>query len=142
MSRVAGASAAAVSDKLGVGKLGVDAPVGSIWSVIEAESVETRQTADTTSTSLTPRERALADREFAKPFQFLNLGILAYIGASQALAQVSVDEKVVLGAGPVGFLLWRAIYWTKQVSWRNRVLIFMDWLRTGVFGRDIANIGK
>ena len=28
--------------------------------------------------------------DFAKPFQFLNLGVLAYLGASEALAQVGV----------------------------------------------------
>ena len=54
--------------------------------------------------------------EYAKPFQFLNLGVLAYIGASQALAQISVDDKVILGSGPIGFLLWRGIYWSKQVN--------------------------
>ena len=78
--------------------------------------------------------------EYAKPFQFLNLGVLAYVGASQALAQISVDEQVILGSGPIGFLLWRGIYWSKQVSWRNRVLVGIDWIRTRLFGRDIGNI--
>ena len=55
--------------------------------------------------------------EYAKPFQFLNLGVLAYIGASQALAQISVDDKIILGSGPIGFLLWRGIYWSKQVHY-------------------------
>lgn len=80
------------------------------------------------------------DIEYAKPFQFLNLGVLAYVGASQALAQISVDEQVILGSGPIGFLLWRGIYWSKQVSWRNRVLVGIDWIRTRLFGRDIGNI--
>lgn len=31
--------------------------------------------------------------KFAKPFQFLNLGILAYTGAGGALAQVQVREE-------------------------------------------------
>ena len=77
---------------------------------------------------------------FAKPFQFLNLGILAYIGASEALAQVSVDEKNILGSGPLGYLLWRDIYWSKQVSWRNRLLVGTDWVKARVFGRDIGMI--
>ena len=76
--------------------------------------------------------------EYAKNFQFLNLGILAYIGASQALAQVSVDDKNILGSGPIGFLLWRGIYWYKQVSWRNRVLVGIDWVKAKLFGRDIG----
>ena len=78
--------------------------------------------------------------DYAKPFQFLNLGVLAYVGASQALAQVSVDDRNVLGSGPVGFLLWRGIYWFKQVSWRNRILIAFDWIKGRLFGRDIGNV--
>jgi NADH dehydrogenase FAD-containing subunit len=79
-------------------------------------------------------------RQYAKPFQFLNLGVLAYIGASKALAQISVDEKLVLGSGPIGFLLWRGIYWSKQVSWRNRVLVSIDWVKARLFGRDIVSL--
>jgi NADH dehydrogenase FAD-containing subunit len=83
---------------------------------------------------------AVRRRELAKPFQFLNLGVLAYIGASKALAQISVDEKLVLGSGPLGFLLWRGIYWSKQVSWRNRALVGIDWIKARLFGRDINNL--
>jgi len=78
--------------------------------------------------------------EVAKPFQFLNLGVLAYIGASEALAQISLDEKNILGSGPLGFLLWRGIYWSKQVSWRNRVLVAFDWIKGRLFGRDIGSL--
>jgi NADH:ubiquinone reductase (non-electrogenic) len=80
----------------------------------------------------------ITDIEFARPFQFLNLGILAYVGASKALAQISVDDKFVLGSGTLGFLLWRGIYWFKQVSWRNRFLVGIDWFRSRLFGRDIG----
>ena len=78
--------------------------------------------------------------EYAKPFQFLNLGVLAYVGASQALAQISVDDKNVKGSGGVGFLLWRGIYWFKQVSWRNRALVSIDWVKARLFGRDIGSM--
>jgi NADH:ubiquinone reductase (non-electrogenic) len=78
--------------------------------------------------------------EYAKPFQFLNLGVLAYIGASEALAQISVDQKTIRGTGSVGFLLWRGIYWFKQVSWRNRVLVSVDWAKGRLFGRDIGSL--
>jgi NADH dehydrogenase FAD-containing subunit len=77
---------------------------------------------------------------FAKPFQFLNLGILAYVGASEAIAQVAVDEQQVLGSGPIGYLLWRGIYLSKQVSWRNRLLVGVDWIKAKFFGRDIGSI--
>lgn len=40
--------------------------------------------------------------------------------------------------GFLAFLLWRAAYWTKQVSWVNRMLIPMYWFKSMLFGRDIS----
>lgn len=37
---------------------------------------------------------SIVEGKFAKPFQFLNLGVLAYTGAGGALAQVQVKVKV------------------------------------------------
>ncbi|CAM9533373.1 unnamed protein product [Scytosiphon promiscuus] len=76
--------------------------------------------------------------KFAKPFQFLNLGILAYTGAGGALAQVQVGKESVKSTGATGYLLWRSIYLSKQVSWRNRFLVGTDWVKTKIFGRDIT----
>ncbi|CAM9427994.1 unnamed protein product [Chrysoparadoxa australica] len=76
--------------------------------------------------------------KYAKPFQFLNLGILAYTGSGKALAQVQVDETQIKGTGGIGFWLWRSVYLSKQVSWRNRALVAIDWAKTKVFGRDIT----
>ena len=76
--------------------------------------------------------------EYAKPFQFLNLGVLAYIGASEALAQIAVDSNTIKSTGNIGFLLWRGIYWFKQVSWRNRALVGIDWMKAKLFGRDLG----
>lgn len=33
----------------------------------------------------------------------------------------------------------RSVYITKQVSFRNRVLILFDWMKAQVFGRDLSN---
>lgn len=86
--------------------------------------------------------------EFAKPFQFLNLGVLAYLGASQALAQIHIADKepasvgarstTLHSSGKLGFFLWRGVYWFKQVSWRNRMLVTFDWMKTRLFGRDLG----
>ncbi|CAM9788443.1 unnamed protein product [Ectocarpus sp. 6 AP-2014] len=78
--------------------------------------------------------------KFAKPFQFLNLGILAYTGAGGALAQVQVGKESVKSTGATGYLLWRSIYLSKQVSWRNRLLVGTDWVKTKIFGRDITRL--
>eukprot|EP01038_Epipyxis_sp_PR26KG_P004189 gene4189-5960_t len=78
--------------------------------------------------------------EYANPFQFLNLGVLTYIGASEALAEINVNKNIINGKGAVGFLLWRGIYWFKQVSWKNRFLVGLDWVKARVFGREIGSL--
>lgn len=85
---------------------------------------------------------AIQNDEIAAPFQFLNLGILAYTGGGSALAQLQVapNGEPVKGTGKVGFGLWRSVYLTKQVSLRNRVLVLVDWLKAQAFGRDITRV--
>lgn len=80
--------------------------------------------------------------EYAKPFQFLNLGILAYTGGATALAQVTPAPNAppVKGSGKIGNALWRSVYLSKQVSWRNRLLVINDWTKRQMFGRDITRI--
>lgn len=78
----------------------------------------------------------------AKPFQFLNLGILAYTGGGSALAQVSTTPQAepIKGTGKVGNALWKSVYISKQVSWRNRLMVLNDWTRRQIFGRDITRL--
>jgi NADH dehydrogenase FAD-containing subunit len=85
---------------------------------------------------------AINSSEYAKPFQFLNLGILAYTGGGSALAQVSAlpDSPPVKGTGKIGNLVWRSVYLSKQVSWRNRLLVLNDWTTRQMFGRDITRL--
>ena len=80
--------------------------------------------------------------EFAKPFQFLNLGILAYTGGGSALAQVSTTPAAepIKGTGKIGNALWKSVYISKQVSWRNRFMVLNDWTRRQIFGRDITRL--
>ncbi|EKX34558.1 hypothetical protein GUITHDRAFT_98053 [Guillardia theta CCMP2712] len=88
-------------------------------------------------------------RVFVRPFQFLSLGLLAYVGGRSAIAQVEVgmDSPHKTGtqllrlskqSGLAGWILWRSVYLTKQVAFRNRVLVLFDWMKSRVFGRDIA----
>jgi len=76
--------------------------------------------------------------EIAKPFQFLSLGILAYIGRERAMAQIETGVEKIKMAGVLTYLLWQSVYITKQVSFRNRVLVLFDWFKTRVFGRDMS----
>ncbi len=84
---------------------------------------------------------AINENDIAAPFQFLNLGILAYTGGGSALAQLQLtpaEQARVKGRGKIGFSLWRSVYLSKQVSWRNRCLVSLDWVKTQIFGRDIT----
>lgn len=75
----------------------------------------------------------------APKFQFINLGVLAYIGGGEALSQLQVGDLTLLKeAGSVGFLLWRSVYIVKQVALRNRILVTSDWIKTFIFGRDLT----
>jgi len=77
----------------------------------------------------------------AKPFEFLNLGQLAYIGGGKALSQVQLGDKHLFNqAGSIGFLLWRSVYVVKQVSTKTRLLVLFDWFKTKIFGRDVTRM--
>ena len=57
------------------------------------------------------------------------------------MAAGSDDDGQLLAfnqAGVAGWILWRSVYLTKQVAFRNRVLVLFDWVKSRVFGRDIA----
>ncbi|CAM9357939.1 unnamed protein product [Ectocarpus fasciculatus] len=86
----------------------------------------------------------LRGRLSASPFHFINLGVLAYIGMGQAVAEVKVgkDTPVLDAAGKAGFFLWRSTYVVKQarVSPRNRINVAVDWLKVRFFGRDITRL--
>ncbi|HMW00798.1 MAG TPA: FAD-dependent oxidoreductase [Acidobacteriota bacterium] len=71
-----------------------------------------------------------------KPFKFVNLGMLAYIGESQALAEIPMAG--VRGSGMTTFLFWRSAYLTRLVSLKNKVLVLFDWFKTFIFGRDLS----
>lgn len=71
--------------------------------------------------------------EEAPPFNFLSLGLLAYIGQEEALNQVMVGNVPLFNySGKIAFVLWRSVYLAKQASSRNQALIAFDWLRTKV----------
>jgi NADH dehydrogenase FAD-containing subunit len=72
---------------------------------------------------------------------FLNLGLLAYVGGGKALSQVELGNMPIFRyAGSISYVLWRSVYLVKQVATRNRILVTFDWLKTYLFGRDITRL--
>ena len=69
-----------------------------------------------------------------KPFSWSNLGMLAYVGDYQGLA----DFPTAKLQGFKSWLLWRSAYLTKLGSWRLRFQVPFDWMRTFLFGRDTS----
>ncbi|SCU98025.1 LAFA_0G14972g1_1 [Lachancea sp. 'fantastica'] len=78
----------------------------------------------------------IADESVYKAFKYVHLGSLAYIGNS---AVFDIPGYSFVG-GLIAMYLWRGIYFAQTVSLRTRVLLFMDWLKRGFFGRDILTV--
>jgi len=78
-----------------------------------------------------------ADLSGQKAFEYSHKGSLAYIGQDRAVLDAPIVGSL-FGLG-VGYL-WKGYETYGQISWRNRVLVSMDWLRAKIFGRDISRI--
>jgi len=72
--------------------------------------------------------------ESANGFRYNHIGYFAYIGERSSVG--SIEGADVKGWG--AWWLWRGIYVSKQVSFRNQFLILFDWIKSGIFGRDIS----
>jgi len=71
-----------------------------------------------------------------KPFVWKNLGISSYIGDCRAVAD-SPDGKRDY-SGFLAYQLWRSTMFSHLVSWRNRILVPLDKLRSTIFGRELS----
>jgi NADH:ubiquinone reductase (non-electrogenic) len=75
-------------------------------------------------------------RKTVPPFKFVNLGMLAYIGENEALAEI--PKAGLSASGVMTYLFWRSAYLTRLVSLKNKVLVLFDWAKAWVFGRDLS----
>jgi len=76
----------------------------------------------------------------AKEFKFQSLGMMAYLGSSDAImSQLPVIKHVT---GLFAYIGWRSVYWSLQLSTRNRYMVLLDWFRTIVWGRDLTRFGQ
>lgn len=70
------------------------------------------------------------------PFQYHHMGALAYIGSEKAIADLAVGDSMYRSAGSFTFLFWKSAYLAMCMSFRNRVLVAMDWTKVYFLGRD------
>ncbi|GAA5838676.1 hypothetical protein JCM3766R1_001558 [Sporobolomyces carnicolor] len=69
-----------------------------------------------------------------EPFSYRHMGSLAYIGNSA----VFDIESFSFAGGLAAMYLWRSVYLSEAVSLRTRCLLMLDWIKRGVFGRDLS----
>jgi len=62
--------------------------------------------------------------------------MLAYVGGNKALADLPYTKT----SGFSTWLFWRSAYLTRLVSLKNKILVLFDWIKTGLFGRDISRM--
>lgn len=74
------------------------------------------------------------DEMYFEPFSYRHLGSLAYIGNSAVFDY----EGWSLAGGLLAMYAWRSIYWSEQTSMRTRLLLMLDWVKRGIFGRDLS----
>jgi len=77
-----------------------------------------------------------SDEAYYKPFRYLHLGSLAYIGN----AAVFDFGSTSFAGGLVAMYAWRSIYWSESVSARTRALLMFDWIVRGIWGRDLSRL--
>ncbi|CAJ1433748.1 unnamed protein product [Effrenium voratum] len=71
------------------------------------------------------------------PFTYFHKGSLAYLGGGSAAFDLPVIGPVT---GPAAGVAWKLYETSAQLSWKNRALVGLDWLRGEVFGRDTSRI--
>jgi NADH dehydrogenase len=83
------------------------------------------------------------DDQVYDPFQYRNLGSLAYIGNAAAFDLPLPGPLKPLGSfagGLVAMYAWRSFYLSEAVTPRMKVLLFSDYIRRGLFGRDLSRL--
>ena len=109
---------------------------GDCANIAGAALPQTAQLAMQAGTYLAKSFNATARGKKIEPFKFKNLGMLAYVGESRALADI--PKAGVHAHGAATYVFWRSAYLTRLVSFKNKVLVLFDWLKTWVFGRDLS----
>jgi len=76
------------------------------------------------------------DDAWYRPFRYLHLGSLAYVGN----AAVFDFGPTSFAGGLIAMYAWRSIYWSEAVSARTRALLLFDWVIRGIWGRDLSRL--
>jgi len=108
--------------------------IGDCSQLRDRETPQTAQMAQQEGKYVAKHLNKIAAGKNPKPYVYVHRGMLAYIGSYQALA----DLNAVKAHGFLSWFFWRSAYLTNLVSFKNKLLVPMDWLKTIIFGRDIS----
>jgi len=61
-----------------------------------------------------------------------------YLGGDEAIIATNLLDNDFSLQGGIAFLLWRSVYIVKQVSFRNRFLVTLDFFKSKLVGRDTS----
>ena len=76
----------------------------------------------------------------APAFEYMHLGQLAYLGHDEAAFDLPIGgEKGVLQGLAIGHL-WRGMETMMQVSPRNAAMVWLDWVKVKLFGRNLSDV--
>lgn len=79
----------------------------------------------------------LFEEKHFKPFKYVHLGALAYLGAEKAIANITYGKyNLYTGGGALTFYIWRATYLSMLLSARTKFKVAMDWVKLAFFKRD------
>ncbi|KAI9790821.1 MAG: NADH:ubiquinone oxidoreductase [Peltula sp. TS41687] len=110
--------------------------------VAKLKSIEANSTSETERAAAAAeaelRERQLKHLRSVGPFRYTHQGSLAYIGSEKAVADIKWFNGNFASGGSLTYLFWRSAYLSMCFSVRNRVLVFLDWVKAEMFGRDVS----
>jgi NADH:ubiquinone reductase (non-electrogenic) len=67
-------------------------------------------------------------------FQYYPIGLMAYVGSYKSV----FDTSFFKGTGWLEFIAWRSVYLTRLGSWKNKMMVPYNWLKTLIWGRDVS----
>jgi len=85
------------------------------------------------------------DRLALKPFKYFSMGSMVTFGGFKGAVDFSQVGRPAQGTknfgilyGALSYLMWRSVYWTRQNSVQNRILILVYWAKAFFGHRDIS----
>lgn len=113
-------------------------PLPATAQVARQEAAHLAQMINKGSIQFNDNMTTLSDN--ASPFSYKHLGQLAYLGHDEAAFDLPVGgDKGTLHGLAIGHL-WRGMETMMQVSPRNMSMVFFDWIKVKIFGRNLSDV--